>query len=175
MKKYILEPATEYQVKQCELFSHYSVDTSADCYKRRNQTNIEKIIKDIYYGKLAEFMVYNFLISKGKKPSVPDVTIYDKKRKSFDADIISGKNNIHVKCHKVNNLFAISWMFQKTDPLIINGQDNDFLALVVLDEDESYMYLENIKNVIFGLPMKESLRKTKVCLYESSLNLANNE
>lgn len=164
-----LNPITEYQEKQCDLFSKYSVFSSLSEYEKRNQFNKDKIINDIYNGKKAEFLVYNFLISKQKKIISPDLNIYEKYNKSYNADLYSENVNIHVKSHMVNNNFPISWVFQKKDPLLLEIKEQNFLALVVMNKDINYMYLKKITDVNFKEPIKESLRKTKLCIYESDL------
>ena len=172
MNKIELTPITEYQLKQCELFSKYSVYSSLDEYEKRMQFNKNKIIEDIKNGKIAEFMVYNYLTNAFKNPTTPDLNIYDKYNKSYDADIILSNANIHVKSHKVNIHYPPSWLFQKKDPLVTNKDDKDFLALVVLKEKfPSYMYLLKIQNVEFKKPVKEALRETKVCIYEYDLKI----
>jgi len=159
-----LDPITEYQRLQCDLFSRFSVFSSLDEYKRRGQADKDKIISDIYNGKVAEFMVYNFFIKKGRSLSSPDLNIYSKRMKSFDSDLVIGNVNIHVKSHISNNIFPVSWMFQKNDPL----PEEDYLCLVV---DHSYMYIRKVSQVEFSEPMKMSLRHTKVCLYEKNLKI----
>tara|TARA_R110002167_G_C12334481_1_gene620511 strand:- start:40 stop:555 length:516 start_codon:yes stop_codon:yes gene_type:complete len=167
--KYKLNSITEYQEHQCLLFSKFSVYSSLDEYERRNQTNKDKIISDIYNGKKAEFMVYNFLLDKSRKLNSPDINIYDKFLKSYDADLVLSNVNIHVKSHKTNINFPVSWLFQKNDPLIKINSDKDYLALVVLDFNQNYMYLKNINEVEFKEPIKDSLKNTKLCAYELDL------
>ena len=162
-----LNQITEYQNKQCDLFSKYSVFSSLSEYEKRNQFDKDKIINDIYNGKKAEFLVYNFLISEQKKPTSPDLNIYEKYNKSYDADLCLENANIHVKSHKVSGNFPVSWVFQKKDPLLLKRKDDDYLALVVMDKDINYMHLQKIKDVVFKEPVKESLRETKLCIYES--------
>ena len=162
-----LNKITEYQDKQCELFSKYSVLSSLSEYKKRNQVDKDKIINDIYNGKKAEFLVYNFLISKKKELNSPDLNIYEKYNKSYDADLILKDVSIHVKSHNVSGNFPISWVFQKKDPLLSELKDNNFLVLVVMNKEINYMYLKKISEVDFKQPLKESLRMTKVCVYEA--------
>jgi len=164
-----LSKITKYQEKQCKLFSEFSVTSSLDEYEKRNQSNKDKITTDIYNGKEAEFMVYNFLISSSKKLNSPDLNIYDKFNKSYDADLVLKNANIHVKSHKVNSNFPVSWVFQKNDPLLVYRDEKDFLALVVINNDISYMYLNKISEVQFKEPIKESLKETKLCIYEKDL------
>ena len=89
-----LNKITEYQDKQSDLFSKYSVFSSLSEYEKRNQFNKEKIINDIYNGKKAEFLVYNYLIYKQKKLTSPDLNIYEKYKKSYDADLYLKNVNI---------------------------------------------------------------------------------
>ena len=166
-----LSTITEYQDKQCDLFSEYSFFSSLSEYKKRNQDDRGKIINDIYNGKKAEFLVYNFLISKQKKLSSPDLNIYEKYNKSYDADLHLKDINIHVKSHSVNGNFPISWVFQKEDPLLSAIKEHNFLALVVMNKEINYMYLKKISEVHFKEPLKECLKDTKVCIYESDFLL----
>tara|TARA_R110001632_G_scaffold220795_1_gene350927 strand:- start:148 stop:654 length:507 start_codon:yes stop_codon:yes gene_type:complete len=163
-----LNAITEYQDKQCGLFAKYSASSSTDEYARRSQFNKDKIVKDIYNGKKAEFLVYNFLISQERKLNSPDLNIYGKHNKSYDSDLILVNIKIHVKSHEVNHKFPVSWVFQKTDPLL-KVEENNYLALVVLNKDTNYMYLKEIAEVHFRPPVKQQLRKTKLCLYESDI------
>jgi hypothetical protein len=164
-----LKTITDYQEKQCDLFSKFSVFSSLEEYKKRNQFDKEKIINDIYNGKVAEFMVYNFLILKQKKVNSPDLNIYENYNKSYDADLSLQGANIHIKSHNVNSNFPVSWVFQKKDSLITKIKDDDFLALVVMNKEINYMYLKKISEVIFKEPVKESLKETKLCIYENDL------
>jgi len=160
-----LEHVTEYQHQQSLLFAKYSTSSSVDEYGKRNQYNINKIQQDIYNGKVSEFMVYNYLKNVGKSPSSPDLNIYEKKEKSYDADIIVGNANIHVKSHCTSSSFPVSWMFQKNDPLVIWKPQYNFLCLVVLDKIQNYMFIKDIRDVEFSEPKKESLKSSKVCIY----------
>jgi hypothetical protein len=170
MKIKLNKGITKYQEKQCELFSNYSVSSSLSEYKKRNQLDKDKIISDIYNGKIAEFLVYNFLISKGKILNSPDLNIYSGYKKSFDADLVLDNVNIHVKSHIINGIFPVSWVFQRTDPLVKSPSDKDYLALVVLDDRGSYMYLKKTSQVLFKDPVKDVLKRTKVCVYETDIN-----
>lgn len=175
IEKKKIKPITEYQDKQCKLFAEYSVGTSLSHYsKTRNQGNVQKVRDDIYCGKKAEFMVYNTLKDNYDSVTTPDVEIYNSGGKSFDSDMIVVKNDrelkLHIKSHKANNRFPVSWVFHKTDPLILNRPEGNYLVLVVLDEEDNdnYMYICSIKDqrVKFGRPMKKDLKNSKACIYE---------
>ena len=172
MKQIKLEKPDSYTLKRCQLFADYSAGSSADEYARRNQIDLEKIKLDIYRGKVAEYMVYNYLVSRGKSVSMPDLEIYNKHHKSFDADLVSDGVNLHVKSHFVNPRFPVSWVFQKQDKITTEKHSDDYLCLVVMTEDwNNGLYIKQSKLVTFKEPKKESLKSSKVCVYESDLLL----
>ena len=164
-----LNTITQYQKEQCELFAKHSASSSLSEYKKRNQSDKDKIVSDIYNGKEAEFLVYNFLIAEKKKLESPDLNIYEGYRKSYDADLSVGDIDIHVKSHKVNSNFPVSWVFQKKDPLLSQAKDSDYIALVVMENGFNYMYLRKVSEVEFREPQKKSLRDTKACVYQRDL------
>ena len=167
MKRIELVMPSVYQVRQSKLFAESSADTSLDEYEKRGQADKHKITKDIYSGKIAEFMVFKWLKEKGKDLLPPDLQIYEAGQKSFDADLISDSTKIHVKSHTINENYPISWLFQKKDSLVTAPTENDFIALVVLSKEGCYMYLQKAKEVVFKEPLKESLKESKVCVYET--------
>ena len=162
-----LNKITEYQERQCKLFAEYSVDSSIDEYKSRMQSNRDKIKKDIYNGKIAEFMVYNYLFEAGKYPSSPDLNIYKSVHKSYECDLYVKEKEIHVKSHKKNDKYPVSWLFQKNDPIIKNKIG--FICFVVMGENNAYMYLVKSSKVLYRSPIKKALKKNKACVYEYDL------
>jgi len=102
--------------ERCKNFTIKVIKTNLDEYKRRGQTNVDRIKKQIFIGKLAECAVWK--VKKDELVSGPDFTIYPPRHKSFDADLMfkDGKE-LHVKCQYTgkpgnkNN----SWVFQKVD------------------------------------------------------------
>ena len=74
---------------KCEKFAQDSVLTSADKYARRNQSNIEKIKKDIRNGKIGEYGTHSVLLGKLPNLSEPDISIFDKTQKSWAPDLNS--------------------------------------------------------------------------------------
>ena len=170
LKKIKLNKPSTYTLKRCEVFGEFSAESSADEYARRNQHSLDKIKLDIYRGKVAEFMVYDYLTSKGNRTNLPDLEIYDRYQKSFDADLTSEGHDIHVKSHVINPSFPVSWVFQKRDKLT-KGDSEDFLCLVVMDDNwDGWFYIEKAKMLEFKPPMKYSLQASKVCIYEEDLN-----
>ena len=158
MSKISLEPVSQYQAMLAYEFAKHCVDSNRDEYARRNQTNISKILTDINEGKLAEYQVFNTLMLKGKNPSPPDIMIYGKNDKSFDADITCGLINVHVKSCSGTSPFGNSWIFQPNDELVTRPTETDYLALCVLGE-ESYMYLVKAADMEYTSPVKDNLDK----------------
>lgn len=166
-KKVDLPSANEYQIEQCKIFSEYVIDGSISTYRSRGSNNKEKILKDIYYGKVAECMVWNYLEEDGKKPCPVDFTIYSKKRKSFDCDILVDESMVHVKSCLSSSVYPNSWLFQKHDPVVTSPNDWDYFFLSVIDDESSgYSYVLKSNKVEYKEPIAFPLRRTKVAVYE---------
>jgi len=161
-----LRKPTQYEQRICKVFAEECAVSNSKEYSRRNQGNLEKVIQDIYYGKIAEVLVHDYLVSKRKNPSAPDFMIYDSRTKSFDADIKVHTKKIHVKSCMDGSSFPNSWLFQPNDPIIKNKSDDDILALVVLS-NKPYMYFRTIKQSKLRKPLKTSL--DKVVIYERDI------
>lgn len=140
VKKFALPKVSDYERKLCADFSVEAVKVSYDHYKKRNNADKSKIQNDIFYGKLAEVMVFKLFKSHKKPITAPDFMIYDADAKSFEADFLSNGKNVHVKSCLADSFNSNSWVFQITDPLVKNPQPPDFLMLCILAE-VSYGYL----------------------------------
>lgn len=140
LKKVNLTAPSLYQEKLSDLFSKEVAHRSTSGQKYLDRTNnavsMNKIISDIYLGKMAEFAVFNYLVSQDKTPTFPDIAIYPSKKKSYDADIYIGNTKIHVKCCSYNEKFDNSWVFHPSDPIVTNPDENDFVALCILNKNE---------------------------------------
>jgi hypothetical protein len=115
----------------CKKFACDVVDTNIDEYERRNQFDKDKIIDDIYVGKIAEFATYKLLKRRGKNVVEPDCQVYGSSKKSFSADLKDGSFEYHVKCMKASaaRRFGLSWSFQKSDKLVTKPKANDIIVL----------------------------------------------
>ena len=161
-----LRKPTKYEQSVCKIFAEECAVSNINEYKNRNQSNINKITQDIYYGKIAEVLVHDYLMDRNKNPSPPDFMIYKSSRKSFDADLkVTGKN-IHVKSCVDTSSYPNSWLFQPNDPIIKNISDKDILALVVLSNNP-YVYFRTISQSKLSKPLKKSL--DKVAIYENDI------
>lgn len=169
-KKFKIDTATDVQKAQAKKFAQESVGTSYDYYaKERGQSDLNKIVRDIYIGKCAEFSVYNLYANNGC--SVPDTDIYDTYGKSFAGDLTIGDVNIHVKSY-YPSLWRKSWVFDPSDPLINKPSDKDYLALCDLKEDGSgavYMVKADKCLHLYKDPIAVRLKGKKKCLYLKDL------
>ena len=151
-------------------------------YRKRNP---DETYENVYSQKIAatatEYAVKKYLERYGKVSGV-DLNIYDVKRKSFGADLIftskDGKEyNIHVKSQEAKRLrYAnnrISWNFQKEDKTTYTPKDNDIIIGVVVNDLQNFDIVLKAKatKVLghYSVPVKESLRHSKVTLYLDDL------
>ena len=154
---------------KCVQFAHDSIETNLDAYARRNQKRIHKILNDIIIGKIAEFGVHKYLMTKNHL-NEPDLKVYNKNEKSFDADLKFLNYNIHVKSQSIeqSEKYGISWSFQKQDKLITDPDNNDVIFLCIVNDLEviilNYGKANKYKG-LYGEPIKESLKFTKKVLY----------
>lgn len=141
LKKVNLIAPSSYQETIADAFSKevFYNTSNRSVYTSTNKSSPEKLVAGIYMGKLAEFAVWNYLISVKKKASFPDVSILPADMKSYDADIVSEGTNVHVKsCMHVSNGYPISWLFYPNDPVTVDPQDNDFCAFVICYPDKRF-------------------------------------
>lgn len=151
-------------------------------YEKRGQTNEKKKKKDQRSGKMAEFATYLFLTEQNIKCSEPDMTIYEKKKKSFAPDMMVGETPLHCKsCHK-DSKYPVSWIFQKSDLNGLSGKDKEFynkenkglLSCCVVDHKNNNVQIlwlldKNIAIDILEPPKVLQLMNVKECLYSERL------
>jgi hypothetical protein len=136
---------TQRDIKKCEEFAHAQLETSKEQYARRNQRNLDKIVKDITTGKLGEIGAYRLLSSNGFNVSKPDFEIYAGRRKSFDADLCATEFHGHCKSQNIDSAdkYGISWILQyggrgygHTDKLFKQRSKEDYLIPSLVHEKE---------------------------------------
>lgn len=94
--------------------------------EKRNQQDCSKHKHDNLIGKVAEIVVYNS-IKPFKEISEPDFNIYERKNKSWKADMqLKDGLDIHVKAQDTEQglRFGISWIFQWGDNSGYGGKDS---------------------------------------------------
>ena len=120
---------SKYNYKKCVDFANKQLKTSADLYAYRGEAKKEKMVYDIIVGKLAELGVTKYL-----KCSKPDFTIYERKKKSYSADLRLGNLRIHVKGQSEESVarYGHSWLFQRTDWNVRKATPYDVIILTVV-------------------------------------------
>ena len=172
-KKVKLTAPSSYQEKLCSLFAENVFHTNEDMYVRVNKRDPKIVKEQIYSGKLAEYAVFNLLVANYDIVTAPDIMIYDKSKKSYDADIVAGGKNIHIKSCFSGQKYPISWLFQPTDGVTKTPTENDILALVIYEGGQDFSaYFVKAIDVLdkYENPIKEELVKLgKKMLYETTI------
>lgn len=169
-----LSKPKEYQIRQCELFTEYCLNRNRTKYSNRGSYSIDKIERDIFLGKIAECMAWNELYLAGLNPSPVDFSLHGWAETAFHPDLFVGDIAVHIKSCMGDNEYPNSWVFQSTDPVVIDpwGQE---LFLCVLNEDMSgYAYFCSATEVSFKDSVLERFVGVKKCVYESDLLIALN-
>ena len=166
-------------------FAKERMGGSKDLYTYRGEKNLTKMEEDIVIGTLGEYAVYNYLKSLGYKCSRPDLKIYGKKRKSFDADLRVYREgfkadvvNVHVKSQSMKSVkrYGQSWLFQRSDSLVANPEKSDkmiFTNVCPKTWEVSVVGVVHPKLVtelgLWGECKVWSYQKTKVAIYLEDL------
>lgn len=175
-------------LSKCTEFAKSSVDSSADKYARRNQFDVEKIIKDIRNGKAGEEAVYEKVSAMFPDISKPDHEIYSKKDKSWSPDLIDETSGTHiaVKSQDIESALAFedSWVFQYNNGksydcdtgIFKDKNDLHYVAFVSLNIPKRKGLIRAIVKVkwlhdkkLFKEMKKESLRGNKMAVYLEDL------
>lgn len=143
-------------------FAKDCINSNYDMYSKRSQDDFVKIYYDILLGKLCELEV-----SEELGTSYPDIKVYAKGDKSFDADLTKGEYKIHVKSCRKGSIFGESWVFQPEDELVTNPDKNDILALCIADEKKIEFYTIKATKAVYKEPIKKSL--TKKVIYKEDV------
>lgn len=176
---------SKYILNRVKLFASERMGGSKDLYVYRGEKNLSKMEEDIIIGTLGEYAVFNYLKSLGYKCSRPDLKIYEKKRKSFDADLTVTRNdfnkskvNVHVKSQSLKSVkrYGQSWLFQRSDSLVANPAKNDIMIFTNVCPKTWEVNIVGIVHPklvcemeLWGECKVWSYRKTKVAIYLEDL------
>jgi hypothetical protein len=122
---------------KCLAFAAACMESNKHWYAKRNQTNLDKIVEDIYVGKMGEVATYLYFKSLDLPCSKPDFEIYEARNKSYDADLKQGEKYVHVKSQSLasSRRYGVSWILQcrkgDADKLFKNCTDMDYISLCV--------------------------------------------
>jgi hypothetical protein len=158
---------------------HAKAFADSRIYPDSGQIDREKIEKDAYQGKLAEFAVKRYLESKGCKVIGPDLEIYPPKLRSWEFDlkcIYEGKE-WHISVKSTNDRYDPSWIFQADN----NGrydkslQDPETIVVCCLITGGGYaatlcfhLSADKVK-ALWGEPRRDNLKGKKKALYKRTV------
>lgn len=160
---------------KCQAFATSVIGSNLDKYESRGQENFYLIKEQISQGKLAEFALAYFFDVLGIPCSPPDCRIYSTRNKSFDSDLVlDNATRLHVKSITKQSAerFGLSWIFQKEDPLVMEPEPMDWVALTTIVSPTTVKYYGSIaaENIEYAELKKAILRKTKCAIYFDSLD-----
>ena len=155
---------------KCVKFADKRVKGSKSLYSYRGEKNLDKIREDIIIGTMGEWAVEAHLKSLGYDCSEPDMKIYNKRRKSFDADLYVDDIEVHVKSQglKSSKRYGNSWLLQKSDKIVTNPKNNQIFAFTCVEHKErlvdilGYCWCQDMK---YGECKVPWYRDTKVAIY----------
>lgn len=174
-ENYIVIKTDNLTTDKCLDFAEDCYKSNKDEYKRRGQCDKWAIIQQIFIGKIAEYGVYNYLCDKSMFQMLsPDLVIYDKGNKSYDADLFFNGFNIHVKSQDERQVktYGRSYLLQKNDPITIAPKLSDIACFTSVIPDIHNVLVHGFitcNRLIkwLGTPKKEALRATKHAIYLS--------
>jgi len=147
-------------------------------YHDSNQSVRQKIRDDHFVSKLGEEAVRLVFEMRNCIVEGPDYTIYDKKQKSWAADLIINGLEVAVKTQRRSaaNRYDLSWTFQdapeRRDPIL--SMPEAWVCLVVFEDlkpdYECVVYpLRKVKQLIFEPPRLGYLVGKKQAVYLETL------
>ena len=163
-------------VQRAQAFAQAVADTVD--YEDSHQTKKKKIHDDHFVSKLGEEAVRLVFESRHCSVEGPDYSIYDKKQKSWEADLKINALDVAVKTQRRSaaNRYGLSWTFQdspkRRDPIL--SMPEAWVCLVVYEDlkpdYECLVYpLRKIKQLIFEEPRLSRLVGKKQAVYLETL------
>lgn len=161
-------------IDKCQAFALERIGLSEDLYRKRGEARKSKMVEDICVGTMAEWACYSYLKDKAAscvEITEPDMTIYEKRKKSFSPDLqytaVTEVFNIHVKSqtHESANKYGASWLFQKEDKLFKSAGENDYIAFCLV-EGSKVDIMAIVK--VLELVERDLLAEPKVFQYKHS-------
>lgn len=160
----------------CENFCKRRVQDSKNLYRLRGELRERKIYEDLRTGALAEWAAY--FLMKDYLPGLtePDMTIHEKRRKSYAPDLVSDEYDFHIKGQSFlsSERYGMSSLFQQSDKLLLSPTDRDVLVMCVVEKTYvDIKFLGKIKDVLeakcVGVPKIQRYGVTKYAIYLDDL------
>lgn len=147
-------------------------------YRDSNQSLKSKIADDHFISKLGEEAVKAVFKSRGAQVEGPDYSIYEGKKKSWNADLFINEIEVAVKAQKKTaaDRFGLSWTFQdseiRKDPILKNP-DAWVCFVEAVDSDGAWFCIVfppvQIKHLQFREPRLKHLKGKKKVVYAEDL------
>ena len=164
-------------ISRVEDFAITRIKGSENLYRYRGESNRDKMIEDVLIGTLGEWASYLYLQRCGILAPEPDMKIYEKRRKSFTADLQSDQGLFHVKSQgeKSAKRYGLSWLLQKTDKVIKEPSENEFFIFTQVSVPEVEILgivsaKDLIDNELLDEPKVWKYRHTKRALYWENID-----
>lgn len=154
---------------------------SVKLYTTRRNTNAGRALSDMWIGKMGEFFAAELFRQRGIECTEPDLTVYDSRHKSWDADLVAGGHPVHVKTCRdtISRVLSCrkhtvgSWTFQLHDDLVRNPKrEDDFVAFVYVPNSASLSGIvhsvRRFRDVALEPPRLAKFQSQKLC-YTSKL------
>ena len=189
--KRITKRITKKDLRIATEFAEARFEKSKVHYMRRKQFNEAKVKHDIMVGALGEIASYKMLKEDyGIKVSFPDLNVYEKAKKTFNADLVDKQGrNYHVKSQSITSSerYGRSYILQyggnghgHTDKLFRNTSSNDYLIPTEVDTEKMIVTLfgcyriETIfKEDMIKMPKIKWLQDIKRAIYLDDLETLN--
>lgn len=155
---------------KCKKFSENRLSSSKSTYSYRGESRECKMLDDVRIGCIGEWAVSIYLTDMGFECSEPDMNIYEKNKKSFDADLYVDDIHIHVKSQGIESAkrYGNSWLFQRSDSLVSNPDDNEIIAFTNVDLENRTVEILGFcwaRDMKYGECKVWSYRHTKLAVY----------
>lgn len=160
-------------IKLCKDFAIESVKTHS-YYAQRGQNNVEKIINDIFIGKLGEWASYNFLFKNKIITNKPDMRIY-RTGKTHNSDLFNSNYKFSVKTQNLQSAEKFGQSFLKEKDSLDKFLDHK--VIICLHINDSLILVQNIISfkTLLDIKSKPKLDKliTKYAFYYNDYLIKN--
>lgn len=157
-------------LKKCKDFAAKRVGGSYDIYAFRGESRADKLFEDILIGALGEWGVKKYVESLGHVCNDPDMKIYNKRNKSFDADLKVDEVFVHVKSQGMRSVkrYGNSWLMQASDKLVSSPENDHLFAFTNVNLEDNTVKILGFcwaVDMVYGECKVWSYRTTKVAIY----------
>ena len=157
------------QIGKCFRFAIEVTKKTKHYYQKRNQyARTEKLIFDMFIGKLAEVAVWSMMIDEDKECTSPSFKITDY-GDSGDLKIIKENEiiTLHIKCVRHDSPVKDSWLIETKE--LEHLGENDYFALCKYYEPDEIEIMKVISSakINWQKPRNASLSSKSACYLDN--------